>query len=133
MTSSVAAAMAPSRSGWLNDAARADTPAEDISLLWRLGAVWQAMVCTHSAPRSAKKEAASAGGFLWGRSCQSSLPCSTCFLLLIAAGDLALDTLHIEIHPTEEFVICHGILGEHFLAGVVHHGALPDDEAAALQ
>src|SRR5688500_2581434 len=47
MTSSVAAAMAPSRSGWLNDEARAETPADDISLLWRFGAVEQTMVCTH--------------------------------------------------------------------------------------
>src|SRR5215207_3070896 len=64
-----------------------------------------------------------------GRAAKSRGPC----LLLVAAGHLAFDTLHIEVHAREELVVGYRVLGHQLLAVLADDRALPDREAAVLQ
>src|SRR5678815_2144634 len=56
-----------------------------------------------------------------------------CALLLLAAGDLALDALDVEVDAAHELVVGVGAGGEHFLALVADDRALPDHEGAGLE
>ena len=49
------------------------------------------------------------------------------------AWALAFHALDVEHHAAQVLVVSHRILGQHFLAGLVHDRAFPDVEAAVFQ